>query len=160
MSINTDVIPDVMRRRILAAGIAASALFLPTPFARVWAQSDGTVKLLRVPKIALVLGNSRYKDAPLKNPANDATAIADALKAVGFEVTAKLDADKASMETAVRSYVQALAARQCVGLFYYAGHGVQLAWRNYMLPVDADIDTIVEKLGDSVDAAIAGLPGK
>ena len=159
MSINTDVIPDVMRRRILAAGIAASALFLPTPFARVWAQSDGTVKLLRVPKIALVLGNSRYKDAPLKNPANDAAAIAEALKAVGFEVTAKLDADKAGMEMAVRSYVQALAARQCVGLFYYAGHGVQLAWRNYMLPVDADIDTIgdIPKQCVEVNGLLEGL---
>ncbi len=84
--------PVVERRHLLQAGSAASVLFVPLPFARVWAQTEGTLKLLRLPKIALVFGNSKYKDAPLKNPANDARAIGEALKSVGFTVSVKLDA--------------------------------------------------------------------
>ena len=69
-----------------------------------------------------MLGNSKYKDAPLKNPANDAKAIGDALKAAGFDVTLKLDAGKADMAAAVQVYVQTLAAKKYVGLFYYQDH--------------------------------------
>ncbi|MBI3371959.1 MAG: caspase family protein [Betaproteobacteria bacterium] len=147
------------RRSVLKAGLAAGSLFLPVPYAWIWAQSEGTMKLLRAPKVALVLGNSKYKEAPLKNPANDAKAIADALKASGFEVTLKMDAGKEEMATAVQAYVQTLAAKKCVGLFYYAGHGLQLAWRNYMLPVDADIDTIgdIQKQAVELNAVLDGL---
>ena len=69
---------DLDRRLVLRAGLAAGSLFLPAPYAWVWAQSEGTMKLLKAPKVALVLGNSKYKEAPLKNPANDANAMADA----------------------------------------------------------------------------------
>src|SRR5436190_23990736 len=96
------------RRGILKA---AGSLFLPQPYASVWAQqSDGALKLLRLPKIALVLGNSKYKDAPLKNPANDAKAIGEALTAAGFAVTAKLDGSRAEMAAAIDAYVKELAA--------------------------------------------------
>lgn len=135
------------RRQFL---IVAGSLFLPVPYAWVWAQSEGTMKLLRLPKVALVVGNGKYKEAPLKNPANDARAIGDALKQVGFEVTLKLDATREEMAAAIQAYTQALAARKCVGLFYYAGHGVQLAWRNYMLPVDA----VIERLDDVAKQAV------
>ncbi|MEK6593822.1 MAG: caspase family protein, partial [Pseudomonadota bacterium] len=133
-----------LRRRVLRAGFAAGSLFLPVPYAWVWAQSEGTLKLLRLPKLALVVGNSKYKEAPLKNPANDARAIGETLRQTGFEVTVKLDAGRAELAAAVQTYVQELAKRKGVGLFYFAGHGVQLAWRNYMLPVDADIDTVAD----------------
>jgi hypothetical protein len=147
------------RRLVLKGGLAAGSLFLPMPYAWVWAQSEGAVKLMKLPKIALVLGNGKYKEAPLKNPANDAKAISDALKATGFDVTLKVDAGKEEMASAVQAYVQALAAKKCVGLFYYAGHGIQLAWRNYMLPVDADIDTIgdIQKQAVEVNALLDGL---
>jgi uncharacterized caspase-like protein len=147
------------RRDILKGGLAASTLFMPLPHAWVWAQTEGSVKLLALPKIALVLGNSKYKDAPLRNPANDAAAFGAALKEVGFDVSLKLDAGKADMVSAVQAYVQAIAAKKCVGLFYYAGHGIQLAWRNYMLPVDADVDTIadIQKQGVEVNALLEGL---
>jgi hypothetical protein len=147
------------RREILKAGLGAGLLFMPLPYARVWAQSEGALKLLRAPKMALVMGNSKYKEAPLKNPANDARAIADALKASGFDVTMKVDAGKADMAAAVQAYVQALATKKSVGLFYYDGHGIQLAWKNYMLPVDADIDTIadVQKQAVEVHALMEGL---
>ena len=71
------------RRRVLGAGVAAGSLFLPVPYAWVWAQSEGTLKLLRLPKLALVVGNSKYKEAPLKNPANDARAIGEILRQSG-----------------------------------------------------------------------------
>lgn len=130
---------ELNRRRILKGGLAAGSLFLPAPYAWVWAQSDGTMKLLRAPKIALVIGNGNYKGSPLKNPTNDAKTFAEALKASGFDVTLQLDLGKADLANAVEVYVHTLGEKKCVGLFYYAGHGIQLAWRNYMLPVDIDI---------------------
>jgi len=150
---------DPGRRRLLRGGVAAGALLLPAPHAWVWAQSDGALKLLRAPKIALVFGNSKYQEAPLRNPAKDARAIGDALEQVGFEVMEKLDATRADMLAAIRAYTRALAARKCVGVFYYAGHGVQLAWTNYMVPVDAVIDRSedVPKQSVAVTSLVGGL---
>ena len=126
------------RRRVLQA--AAGMLFAPTPFAWVWAQSESAARLLRAPKHALVIGNSGYRNVPLlANPGNDAKAIAAALGESGFAVSTVLDADRARLAEAVQAYVAALQARKSVGVFYYAGHGVQIAWRNYLLPVDASI---------------------
>lgn len=139
------------RRHLLKAGIATGSLFGSMPYALVWAQSEGTLKLLRLPKIALVFGNSKYKDAPLKNPSNDAKAIGKALTDAGFSVTARLDASRADMTAAIDAFLKELAAKKCVGLFYYAGHGVQLAWKNYMLPVDADIDTVDDVQKQAMD---------
>lgn len=145
------------RRRVLGAGsILAGSLFLPQPWAWVWAQSnqEGTLKLLKAPKVALVVGNSKYKDAPeLKNPANDAKGVGDALKAAGFEVSTLLDTGREQLIDAIRNYVRAMEQKKAVGLFYFAGHGVQLAWRNYMLPIDAVIDRIDDVGKQSVDIA-------
>jgi uncharacterized caspase-like protein len=149
------------RRRILRAAGAAGALFLPVPHASTWAQSSEVPNLLKVPKIALAIGNSRYKNGPLRNPANDAKAIGGELRSFGFEVTLLVDADKAQMAAAVRAYVAELTKRKCVGLFYYAGHGVQLAWRNYMLPVDAAIGAASDIAGQGVEVngLLEGLAG-
>jgi len=140
------------RRELLKTGAAAGALFLPTPYAWVWAESEGALQLLKAPKLALVVGNGKYKDAPeLKNPPNDAKAIGEALKASGFQVTMKLDTGREELVAAIRDYVHAVERTKCVGLFYFAGHGVQLAWRNYMLPIDAVIDKIDDMAKQSVD---------
>lgn len=145
------------RRRMLGAGsVLAGSLFLPQPWAWVWAQSnqEGTLKLLKAPKMALVVGNSKYKDAPeLKNPANDAKGVGDALKAAGFEVNTLLETGREQLIEAIRNYVRAMEQKKAVGLFYFAGHGVQLAWRNYMLPIDAVIDKIDDVGKQSVDIA-------
>src|SRR5687768_3732557 len=142
------------RRRILRAGLATGALFLPVPYAWVWAQSEGTMKLLRAPKLALVVGNSKYKSVPeLKNPANDAKAITETLKGAGFEVTMKLDAGREEMLEAIRAYLHVIEQKKHIGLFYFAGHGVQLAWRNYLLPVDAVIRRIEDVATQSIDIA-------
>lgn len=142
------------RRRFIQSGLAT--LFLPVPYAAVWAQSEGALKLLRLPKVALVIGNSSYKRAPsLKNPGNDARAMAEALRESGFEVTLRNDASADEMRAAFQAHARTLAARKCVGLFYFAGHGVQLAWRNYLLPVDAEVAKIEDIAAKCVD--IGGL---
>src|ERR1044071_9863286 len=144
---------NYQRRLLLKAGLAAGLQFALPRFA--WPQST----LLALPKVALVLGNSRYKEAPLKNPANDAKAIGEALKTMGFSVALKLDAGRVEMAAAADAYVQELAKKKAVGLFYYAGHGIQLAWRNYMLPVDADIDTAadIQKQAVEVNSLLEGI---
>ena len=141
------------RRAILKAGLGATALFLPAPFAWVWAQSEGTIKLMRAPKVALTIGNSNYSNSPLTNPVNDARAIGNALRNAGFDVTIKLDAPRGELAAAVQAYTQALAKRQAVGVFYFAGHGLQLAWRNYMVPVDANLNAVADIQKQCVELA-------
>jgi uncharacterized caspase-like protein len=91
-------------------------------------------------RTALVIGNSAYPSAPLKNPVNDAGDMAAALRKLGFEVTLLKDATMQQMEEAVRAF--GLRLRQGgAGLFYYAGHGVQVAGENYLVPVNAVIQS-------------------
>ncbi|MBI1964648.1 MAG: caspase family protein, partial [Betaproteobacteria bacterium] len=102
------------------------------------ADSQGSLNSL--PRQALVIGNSRYKETPLRNPASDANAMAGALERIGFDVALLLDAGRDQMRNAIQTYGDSVAKRSAVGLFYFAGHGVQLAWRNYLIPVDAVVD--------------------
>lgn len=130
----------ISRRKLLAGGTAAGLLLLPSPWAWVWARSEGAARLLRVPKLAIVIGNSAYRHAPaLRNAGNDARAMGAALIDCGFEATLMLDATRAEMLESFGAFARRLASRQAVGFFYFAGHGVQLAWRNYLLPVDAEV---------------------
>ncbi len=93
-------------------------------------------------RIALVIGNSDYASGPLPNPANDAKLIGDALNGLGFEVIARRNADQITMKRAIQEFGSRLekAGPGAVGLFYYAGHGVQLSGRNYLIPTTARID--------------------
>ncbi len=91
-------------------------------------------------RVALVIGNGAYPTAPLKNPVNDASDMAAALKRLGFEVTLLRDATMQQMEGAVREFGLALR-RGGLGLFYFAGHGVQVAGENYLVPVNAVIQS-------------------
>lgn len=91
-------------------------------------------------RLALVIGNSAYGAAPLVNPANDARAIGALFAQAGFTVDSHLDATRGAMTAAIERFGAAARrseTRQVV--FYYAGHGAQLDWRNYLLPVDAQI---------------------
>jgi formylglycine-generating enzyme required for sulfatase activity len=89
--------------------------------------------------VALVIGNSAYRNTvPLPNPRNDATDIAAALKGLGFETIFETDLDKRGMDDAFRRFAR--AAREAdAALFYYAGHGMQFAGANYLMPVDAQL---------------------
>ena len=102
-------------------------------------------------RIALVIGNGQYKEAPLLNPVNDAQAIAKALTRSGFKVTLKENVGRAEMQVALREFGDALR-KGGVGLFYFAGHGVQVKGRNFLIPVDADIQREDEVAYNSVDA--------
>jgi Caspase domain len=92
------------------------------------------------PRIALVIGNSTYREAPLRNPVNDARAMTRALRDLGFTVLAHENASKRTMEGAIVEFGRRLAEGG-VGFFYYAGHGLQVRGRNYLVPVDAEIDS-------------------
>jgi len=95
---------------------------------------------MRLPKVALVVGNGAYRHVSrLRNTVNDARSIGAALQESGFEVTLVADATRADMLAAAQQHLRTLEARKCVGLVYFATHGLQLAWRNYLLPVDAAI---------------------
>jgi hypothetical protein len=90
-------------------------------------------------RIALIIGNSNYESAPLKNPRNDAQDMARSLKTVGFDVILELDADEKTMVSAIRDFGRKLRDKRGAGLFYFAGHGMQVAGENYLLPIGADI---------------------
>ena len=92
------------------------------------------------PRTALVIGNGAYRDTPLRNPVNDVRAVAKTLRELGFTVLAHENATKKTMETAVIEFGRRLAEGG-VGFFYYAGHGLQVRGRNYLVPVDAEIES-------------------
>jgi hypothetical protein len=92
-------------------------------------------------RVALVIGNSEYKHTPrLENPRNDAGDMAATLKKLGFAVIEGRDLDKAAMDRAIRDFAEALGGAQ-VGLFFYAGHGLQVGGQNYLAPIDAKLTT-------------------
>lgn len=95
-------------------------------------------------RVALVIGNSAYQRSPLANPRNDAQAVAASLASAGFAVTTLTDADLATMREAVLAFGRRLRGSDSVGLFYYAGHGVQVDGENYLIPIGADITDVSE----------------
>lgn len=95
-----------------------------------------TVSVATRSRYALVVGNSTYLSQSLKNPRNDAEDIAAALRQLQFNVDVVLDANQAKMESAIRLFGQRLQS-DAVGLFFYAGHAVQYAGENYLIPIGA-----------------------
>ena len=90
--------------------------------------------------VALVIGNARYANvSELDNPANDVTSVADALRDQGFEVFAHTDLGRVEMRNALRDF-RRLADESDVALVYYAGHGIEIAGVNYLVPVDARLE--------------------
>jgi uncharacterized caspase-like protein len=90
-------------------------------------------------RVALVVGNSKYAEvAALPNPVNDANLMATALKEAGFEVILGVDVDKRTFDQRIRNFA-ALLENADVAIFFYAGHGLQVAGRNYLIPVDAHL---------------------
>jgi uncharacterized caspase-like protein len=102
-------------------------------------------------RVALVIGNGAYADSPLKNPLNDARAMATALRELGFEVIARENANLRQMDDAVREFGRRLE-RAHAGLFYYAGHGMQIKGRNFLIPVGANFEHEDEVAYRSLDA--------
>lgn len=126
-----DAAPD-LRRRLALAQLSALSLapWLPSP-------AFGETAIHALPRMALVIGNCAYADSPLRNPINDAGAMSKELGAFGFSTDLLIDATRESMQNAIAAFCGRLARQKGVGFFYFAGHGLQLDWRNYLVPVDA-----------------------
>jgi hypothetical protein len=88
---------------------------------------------------ALVIGNSTYSKNSLLNPINDAKAMEAQLSLMGFQVNLLLDTNLSTLNDEISKFALLLERNKSIGLFYYAGHGVQLNWSNYLVPVDAQI---------------------
>lgn len=134
------------RRRFCAAGLGALAAgavsFAPPAVAQTPPPGSR--------RTALVIGNASYRVGPLKNPVPDARAVADALRGLGFEVTLLHDAALRDMLEAFRRF--SMDTRQAaVRVVFYAGHGLQVKGRNYLLPVDTEIRAEDEVPGKSAD---------
>jgi uncharacterized protein YgiM (DUF1202 family) len=129
---------SLSRRGVKALGALSAALALMLALA---AANPAVAE----PRVALVIGNSAYQgDLPaLPNPANDAKLMARTLKSVGFDVVEAEDASQDQMKKAIAEFSDKLAAAgsEGTGLFFYAGHGLQVAGENYLIPVDAKIKT-------------------
>lgn len=106
----------------------------------------------RPTRVALVLGNAAYRDAPLANPVNDARDMVKVLGESGFKVIQRKNAGLKEMHLALREFGDALS-RESTGLFYFAGHGMQVRGRNYLIPVDADIAREDEVAFNALDLA-------
>ena len=104
------------------------------------------------PRTALIIGNAAYSFAPLKNPINDAEAMASALEGAGFKVIKETNADQAKMVEAVRTFGAELKRRGGVGLFYFSGHGTQIDGENYLLPVGTQFASLEDVKRGSVTA--------
>lgn len=91
-----------------------------------------------VAQTALVIGNSAYEYQQLKNPINDAHAVARTLKKLGFDVTLKTDLNLQAMRGAIHDFKSRLSAteKEDVGIFYFSGHGAQVKGQNYLVPID------------------------
>nr|VFJ48811.1 MAG: Formylglycine-generating enzyme, required for sulfatase activity, contains SUMF1/FGE domain [Candidatus Kentron sp. FW] len=120
------------------------------------AQGDRGVALARdaahsEQRVALVIGNWAYESSPLKNPRNDAADIAGTLGQLGFDVIHKTNTDRKTLRNVIRTFGRRIR-KGGVGLFYYAGHGMQVEGRNYLIPVGADIQEENEVADESVSA--------
>jgi hypothetical protein len=143
---------------LLCAGLLASLMGFTcgTAFAQTAAEtSSGAPAALQGPeqRVALVIGNSNYRNAPqLPNPGSDAQAMAQFLNSAGFEVIAATDLTQNDMIRVVQDFSAKVSARgpNTVAMIYYAGHGVQLAGENYLVPVDARISTPSDLVSNSV----------
>jgi hypothetical protein len=141
------MIPPTWQRTAAAlARVRAKVLFLALAAAPAVAQAPLEMR------VALVIGNASYANAPpLINPVRDATAIGAILKSQGFTVLELRNAGKTQMEAAIAQAREALKDRNGVGLLFYAGHGLQVDWRNYMVPIDANLQSGAEVPKQAVD---------
>jgi hypothetical protein len=155
--------PTLHNRAVLAAltlTLIAATLLTWSPGLSSRAQQDrqlqqtGSANANGAKRIALVIGNGAYTKAPpLKNPPNDARDMAATLRTLSFDVTSGINTNQRDMKRLIREFGQKLKSGGS-GLFYYAGHGVQSKGRNYLVPIDADIQSEAEVEDSGVDASL------
>jgi uncharacterized caspase-like protein len=132
-------------RRALRRGAQTATLLV----LGVWSAAAQAPDDLR---IALVIGNAAYPEpATLANPGNDAAAMSATLKTLGFSVFEVRNGTATQMRSAVAKLRETLQGKRAVGLLYYAGHGLQVDFRNYMVPVDAKLASAADVPAQTVD---------
>ncbi len=135
------------RRRVLAclglAPLLSSGL--------CHAQQAPKIAIPRQRRIALVIGNGRYPEIPLNNPEHDARLVAQTLRSLNFEVGEHLNLGARDFKRVLREFARRMDDDQVASVFYYAGHGVQIGGRNYLLPVDIALRDEAEVRDEAVD---------
>ena len=101
-------------------------------------------------RVALVIGNSAYHEAPLRNPVNDARAMAATLRELNFNVTLLENADRTAMQRAALEFGRKLS-EDVAGLFYFSGHGMQVRGANYLIPIRASVTSEEEIEVEALD---------
>lgn len=145
-----------LKSALMTAGLLGSLFgFACGPVSAQVAPVEPAPTALRGPeqRVALVIGNSNYQNAPqLANPDNDAQSMAQFLNSAGFEVISATDLGQTDMLRVVQDFSAKVSARgpNTVAMVYYAGHGVQLAGENYLVPVDAKVSNQTDLVNDSV----------
>jgi hypothetical protein len=129
--------------RLIQIAIAMTAVWCAALVSgSAWATAD---------RVALVIGNGAYASANrLPNPPNDAADIARALREIGFDVVEGIDLDRRGMEDKIRAFGERLGTAT-TALFFYAGHGMQVAGRNYLVPTDAKLQRPGDLSLDTID---------
>ena len=157
--------PSVLATKNIAIAVSMVSLGLTGVAHAQPAQPDRNLVVQTAPRpagqvmgtqrVALVIGNGSYKDAPLANPVNDARAVQAALKDAGFTVIYRENTDQRGMLAALREFgdqLRGVGGGVGTGLFYYAGHGMQIKGRNYLIPVGSNVEREDEVAYGAVDA--------
>jgi uncharacterized caspase-like protein len=116
-----------------------------------WLMAAAASPAVAAKKVALVIGNSNYASSPLANPVNDAADMDRVLKQLGFSVILKTDAGRRDMMDALNEFGRSLV-RSEIGIFYFAGHGMQIDNTNYLIPVDARVESESDVIYEGVEA--------
>ncbi|HKX43230.1 MAG TPA: type VI secretion system lipoprotein TssJ [Burkholderiaceae bacterium] len=135
----------MIRRRLLLSFVPAFGL--AGGASRAFAQAAAA----RARRVALVIGNGQYAQAPLANPENDARLIASTLAALGFQVDARYNLKGPDFRRALRDFGRTMEDDDSASVFYYAGHGMQIDRRNYLLPVDLNLRDEDEVKDEAID---------
>ncbi len=119
-----------------------------------WSQQrDLRLDVGPIRRVALVIGNNDYRQAPpLRNAVNDAEDLAAALRAVDFDVEAVLDADLRALDGAIDRFISRISPGD-VALFHYSGHGMQANGENYLIPVDFKVTDLASVRYDAYSAS-------
>lgn len=140
----TVTLPPPMKRRDVLAWLApVPALGTAAP---AWAAAEPGTR-----RVALVIGNAQYAQLPLPNPENDARLIGGTLKSLGFDVQVHLNLKARDFKRVLRDFGRRMDDDDAASVFYYAGHGMQIDRRNYLLPVDLNLRDEGEVRDEAID---------
>jgi formylglycine-generating enzyme required for sulfatase activity len=141
----------VARASQIENGASAPQAATSAPLAPLTQAPPKAVPVQPDKRTALVIGNANYAAGSLRNPVNDAAAMAKTLGSLSFDVTLRENLDQKQMKREIQAFGQKLRERGGVGLFYFAGHGVQLNGHNYLIPVEASIQNQSQVEYEAVD---------